>query len=152
VQRRFRVREGLRGLDLHPSVRGSHARACPAMVQHGDLREPGEAGGPPRSPEASPVNQSSDTAPGIRKEIVNACIRQRRHARSDGRAEGFDGIFKGPVRRECRCALNIDGDGRARTWPSRRTGRRSTPTRASITDPGRGVSATSCRRVTSERT
>ena len=54
----FRQREGVRGTQLHPDVRRPHEAAGETVVQHGDLRQPRQAGRPPRSgqEQAQPEN------------------------------------------------------------------------------------------------
>ena len=45
----FFSREGLRRPGLHAALRRPHAGPCATMVQHGDLRQPSEAGSAPAS-------------------------------------------------------------------------------------------------------
>jgi len=42
----FLTREGLRGTGLHAAIRRPHPRPCAPVVQHGDLRQPRQTGGP----------------------------------------------------------------------------------------------------------
>ena len=49
LHRRLLERKGLRGPGLHAHVRRPHARARATLVQHGVMREPGEAGRSPAS-------------------------------------------------------------------------------------------------------
>jgi hypothetical protein len=49
------LRKGVRGPHLHAAFRGSHPKSGEALVQHGDLREPGQAGGSSKQGQGTPL-------------------------------------------------------------------------------------------------
>ena len=51
LRRGFFPRESVRGTGLHAAVRRPYTRPCAPMVQHGDLRQPRQTGGPSPAPQ-----------------------------------------------------------------------------------------------------